>query len=236
MLTQEASTAGARVARLVRGPLPCPEKPPVGASGMRNLSCQPPYTKRFNKWHFIYSFFCTFLYTIQGHRTTPAKTPSELRKVTLMMQPTSFEPTTLERVFDHNLECVGCGAHLAEPCNPMCPFETGRISTATVLRATTRQLRDHRSGSGYAIVEAFWAAAGALVRREDREAAADSAYQALIELLILEGAAAEPIRINIGYRFAECNSGHAVARALYAAAALCDDITFDADAFGEFTD
>lgn len=153
-----------------------------------------------------------------------------------MIKPLIFVPTDLERVLDHNLECVGCGGHLAGPCHPTCPFETGRITTATVLRATTRHLRDHRAGNGCAIIEAISATAVGLVRREDVEAAVDDAYRVFIELLIFDGRATdESIRINIGYRFAQVNDVATVARSLYAAAALCDGIDFDADAFGTFT-
>lgn len=60
---------------------------------------------------------------------------------------------------DHNHECVGCGAHFSDPCHPTCPFETGAIGTAVILRATAAVVRDHPAGIGYSIRDALWTTA-----------------------------------------------------------------------------
>lgn len=39
--------------------------------------------------------------------------------------------TTAVIRYDHNDECIGCGAHLADPCGTDCPVQTGEITCAS---------------------------------------------------------------------------------------------------------
>jgi hypothetical protein len=165
--------------------------------------------------------------TNPASQTTPGDTPSTAD--------TDTSPRAVPaREIDHNNECVGCGAHISEPCHPNCPFETGQFGPAVILRAAARRLRDHRAGVGYDIGGALWAAAVDLVGREDAVRLADQARAVLTEYLIWDwGAKAEPIRAQVVYRHGLFSDLDDISRSQYAAAAHHDGIDVDPDAFGE---
>ena len=111
------------------------------------------------------------------------------------------EPTTPDRVIDHNNECVGCGAHFSEPCHPSCPFETGHFGPAVLLRAAAGQLTQHPAGVGYNISATLFATAVELVRGSAAGAASDEATAALADFLVASsGGKAEAIRDQVVYR------------------------------------
>jgi len=109
--------------------------------------------------------------TTPASQTTPAGTA---RQVTGAHQ------------LDHNQECVGCGAHVSNPCHPTCPFETGSFSPPVLLRAAAGRLRDNPAGLGYDIRGALFAAALDLVGRDAAGSAADEAQEVLTTFLIDE--------------------------------------------------
>lgn len=65
--------------------------------------------------------------------------------------------------YDHNLLCLGCGTHKADPCDPGCGFETGEVSAAMVLRATAGYLDQFARGHGADLRAAVTAGATALM-------------------------------------------------------------------------
>lgn len=69
--------------------------------------------------------------------TTPRDAPST---VDVHTSPRAMQA----REVDHNSECVGCGAHVSEPCHPTCLFETGQFGPAVILRAAARRLPQHQ--------------------------------------------------------------------------------------------
>jgi len=143
---------------------------------------------------------------------------------------------TGDRLFDHNHECVGCGAHLSEPCHPACPFETGMFSLAVLLRAAARRLRENPAGVGYDISAAVFAAGLDLVGEHAAAAVADEAREVLTGYLIdTWGSGAEAIRTGVVYRHGLFTDLPEIALSLYAAAARHDGIDFDPDSFGDFS-
>ena len=139
------------------------------------------------------------------------------------------------RQTDHNHECVGCGAHFANPCHPACPFETGTFSPTVLLRAATGRLRDNPAGVGYDIGGALFAAAVDLVGRDEAAGATDEAREVLTGFLVDEwGEQAEAIHSQVVYRHGLFADLADIGRSLYAAAARHDGLDFDPDAFGEF--
>jgi len=136
--------------------------------------------------------------------------------------------------WDHNNECVGCGAHLSDPCDPTCPFETGVFGPAVLLRAAAGRLREHPAGVGYDISAALFDAAMELVSRQDAAGATEQAKQVLTGFLVDQwGPSAEAIRGQVVYRHGLFSDLPEIARSLYAAASH-DGIDFDAEAFGEY--
>jgi hypothetical protein len=136
--------------------------------------------------------------------------------------------------WDHNHECVGCGAHFSEPCHPACPFETGEITASVVLRAAVINLAAHRAGIGYSIDSALWAAAmGVVDDLHQVRQVTNAAHEALADFLVSEGADAS-IRGQLVLRQGLFTPVDEIARHMYAAAAQADGIEFDADAFGEY--
>jgi hypothetical protein len=136
--------------------------------------------------------------------------------------------------WDHNHECVGCGAHFSEPCHPACPFETGEITASVVLRAAVINLPAHRAGIGYSIDSALWAAAIDLADDLDQvRHVTNAAHEALADFLVSQGADAS-IRSQLVLRQGLFTPIGQIARHMYAAAAHVDGIEFDADAFGEY--
>lgn len=73
-----------------------------------------------------------------------------------------MQMTTLAREYDHNDECVGCGAHLSNPCDPDCAFETGDIRASVVLRTAARRLSLFSLHRGADVDAAILFAAGLL--------------------------------------------------------------------------
>ena len=145
------------------------------------------------------------------------------------------EPTTPDRVIDHNNECVGCGAHVCEPCHPSCPFQTGNLGPAVLLRAAARRLREHPAGVGYDIRGALLAAALDLLHPDQATPAAEEVQEILTSFLVQEwGEWAEPIRAELVYRHGLFTDLDNIALSLYAAAARHDGLAFDPDAFGDF--
>ena len=139
------------------------------------------------------------------------------------------------RQLDHNHECVGCGAHYADPCHLTCPFETGDFSPPVLLRAAARRLRDSPAGVGYDIGGALFAAAVDLVGRAEVGGATDEAREILTGFLVDEwGEQAEQIRAEVVYRHSLFTDLDNIALSLYAAAARHDGLDFDPDAFGDF--
>ena len=146
------------------------------------------------------------------------------------------EPTTPDRVIDHNHECVGCGAHFSEPCHPSCPFETGHFGPAVLLRAAAGQLTQHPAGVGYNISATLFATAVELVGGSAAGAASDEAAVALADFLVAQsGGKAEAIRDQVVYRHGLFSDLPEIAQSMYAAAARHDGIDFDPADFGEFT-
>jgi hypothetical protein len=138
------------------------------------------------------------------------------------------------RQFDHNNECVGCGAHISEPHHPTCPFETGMYGPAVLLRAAAIRLREHPAGVGYNISEALFSAALELVGKDQAASAADRGKQVLSDFLVDQwGPSAQEIRSQVVYRHGLFTDLPDIARSMYAAAARHDGIDFDAE-FGEF--
>jgi hypothetical protein len=106
-----------------------------------------------------------------------------------------------ERQFDHNNECVGCGADHADPCHPSCPFETRVFSLAMLLRAAARRLRDNPAGVGYDIRGAVFDAAVVLAGAEHACGGTADACEVLTSFLIAQwGPQAEQIRREVVYR------------------------------------
>lgn len=140
---------------------------------------------------------------------------------------------TPSRKFDHNNECVGCGAHLSEPCDPTCPLETGAFGPAVLLRAAAGRLREHPAGVGYDISAALFDAALELVGGQVAAGAAEQAKQVLTSFLVDQwGPNVEVIRLV--YRHGLFSDLSEIARSMYAAAASHDGVEFDTEAFGEF--
>ena len=69
---------------------------------------------------------------------------------------------TLPREYDHNDQCVACGAHLSEPCHPDCAFETGEIRASVVLRTAAQRLHMFSLHRGADLDAAILFAAGLL--------------------------------------------------------------------------
>jgi hypothetical protein len=61
-----------------------------------------------------------------------------------------MKTTTLNRLYDHNLACIGCGEDAHQGCGTVadCPFEDGELTTAVVLRAAAQMLRRFPVGRG----------------------------------------------------------------------------------------
>lgn len=138
------------------------------------------------------------------------------------------------RQYDHNCECVGCGAHLPDPCHPDCPFETGVYRPAVLLRASAARLREHPAGIGYSISDALFAAALDLVSRHEATGTAEQAKHILADFLVNQQGYAEEIRNQAVHRHGLFTDLPEIARTLYAAAAAHDNIDFDPEEFGEF--
>lgn len=83
----------------------------------------------------------------------PPKTDRKATDVTTMI---------IGREYDHNDQCLGCGAHCADSCGPDCAFETGAMTPAVVLRAAARRLREFRVFRGADIAAAIKHAAVSL--------------------------------------------------------------------------
>lgn len=139
-----------------------------------------------------------------------------------------------QRRYDHNNDCVGCGVHIAGPCHPGCPFETGAYRPAVLLRASAARLREHPAGVGYSISDAFFAAALDLVGRHEATGAAEQAKHILADFLVDQQGYAEEIRTQAVHRHGLFTDLPEIARTLYAAAAAHDGIEFDPEEFGEF--
>jgi len=129
------------------------------------------------------------------------------------------------REIDHNNECIGCGAHLANPCHPRCGFETGQFGAAVLLRGAVARLEHHLAGIGYDVAGAVFAAALALVGRERAQREHDLALEVLGRFLIRRGGAQGlPSRAEAVYRFGLFAPRFDIAAALYAAVAGHDGI------------
>ena len=139
------------------------------------------------------------------------------------------------RQFDHNNECIGCAAHLSDPCEPTCAFESGVFSPAVLLRAAAGRLREHPAGVGYDIGAAVFDAALELVGEREAATASEQAKQVLTAFLVDQwGPSAEAIRAEVVYRHGLFSDLPEIARSAYAAAARYDGIDFDPEAFGQF--
>lgn len=90
------------------------------------------------------------------------------------------------REFDHNNDCIGCGASLSDnvPCDPTCPFETGKgFSPAVILRAAARRLHSHL-GARIDVGCSIYMAAVELVGRDQAHTLAAEAKKTLADYLI----------------------------------------------------
>ena len=169
-------------------------------------------------------------------------TTNPTSQATTGREPSTKEPApggtarriTGTRRLDHHHECVGCGAHLSDPCHPTCPFETGAFSPPVLLRAAAGRLREHSAGIGYDISGALFAAALDMVGPAQATGAADEARQVLTGFLVEEwGEQAEQIRAEVVYRHGLFSDLDNIAVSLYAAAARHDGLDFDPDTFGD---
>ncbi|MFG3423415.1 hypothetical protein [Micromonospora sp. NPDC048063] len=131
--------------------------------------------------------------------------------------------TTILREIDHDNECVGCGAHFANPCYPLCPFETGKFGPAVILRAANRRVLDHPAGVGYDIAGAIFAAAVDLAGRDQAQALADESREALADHLVGQwGPKAQAIHSQVVYRHGLFAHPVEIAASLYGAADQVD--------------
>ncbi|GAB3866424.1 hypothetical protein GCM10029963_79710 [Micromonospora andamanensis] len=139
------------------------------------------------------------------------------------------------REIDHNDQCVGCGAaaygvSAGDPCEPLCPFETGDFGPAVVLRAANRRVLDHPAGVGYDIAGAIFAAAVDLVGRDQAQALADESRQALADYLVGQwGPKAQAIHNQVVYRHGLFAHPYEIATSLYGAADQYDGNAPDPD-------
>ncbi|MFF3857128.1 hypothetical protein [Micromonospora sp. NPDC002575] len=132
--------------------------------------------------------------------------------------------TIPRREIDHDKECVGCGAHFANPCHPLCPFETGEFGPAVILRAANRRVLDHPAGAGYDLAGAIFAAAVDLVGRSQAQALADAARTMLADYLVGQwGPQAKEIHNQVVYRHGLFAHPAEIAVSLYGAADQDDD-------------
>jgi len=142
-------------------------------------------------------------------------------------------PTTPERVFDDNYECLGCGAHLSEPCHPTCPFETGQFGPAVILRIAASRLHDHPAGVGHDIGGALFATSLQLLGPDSAARATDEAQRVLTDFLINRWRpGAEPIRSQVVYRHGLFTGLNEIRQSLYDAAAHHDGYDTEPDGPG----
>ncbi|SCL43828.1 hypothetical protein GA0070606_0018 [Micromonospora citrea] len=131
----------------------------------------------------------------------------------------SQDTTISAREINHQDECVGCSAHLSDPCHPLCPFETGEFGPAVILRAANHRVRNHPAGVGYDIAGAIFAAAIDLVGNDQAQALADESRQALADYLVGQwGPQAEAIHNQVVYRHGLFAQLAEIAVSLYGAA------------------
>ncbi|WP_047891161.1 hypothetical protein [Micromonospora sp. RV43] len=131
----------------------------------------------------------------------------------------SQRTTIPTREIDHQDECIGCGAHLANPCGPLCPFETGEFGPAVILRAANRRVLAHPAGVGYDLAAAIFDAAVDLAGRDQAQALADQARAALSDYLVDQwGPQAQAIHSQVVYRHGLFAHLDEIAVSLYGAA------------------
>jgi hypothetical protein len=134
------------------------------------------------------------------------------------------------REIDHDNECVGCGTHFANPCHPLCPFETGEFGPAVILRAANRRVRNHPAGVGYDLAGAIFGAAVDLAGRDQAQALADASRAALADYLVGQwGPQAEAIHSQVVYRHGLFAQLAEIAGSLYGAAEQHDGNAPDPD-------
>jgi hypothetical protein len=157
--------------------------------------------------------------------------------------------TIIGREYDHNDQCIACGAHCADPCGPDCAFETGTMTPAVVLRAATRRLRDFKAFRGADIAAAITHAAASLSctprqdgHRSPRNAVEDlvtdarAALGAYFDLLTRPDSALPNVAMIDPYGVLVPRSQ--ITATLYTAAALEEGREFEAqdDEFSSFDD
>ncbi len=166
--------------------------------------------------------------------TEPLRMTRTARIADIAVRTSIHAPATVDRETDHNGKCIGCGVHGSERCYSFCPFETGLIGVATVLRAALRRQAQHPAGVGYSIRGAIFAAAVDLAGYARAQELTDRALVVLTGVLVDQfGPKAEPIRTQVVYRHGLFASREEIGRSLYAAAARHDGIEFNPDEFGE---
>jgi hypothetical protein len=144
--------------------------------------------------------------------------------------------TTVTR-YDHNDRCIGCGAHLADPCGPDCPMQTGQITAAVVLRYAAPRLPQYPAGVGYDVRDAIFGAAQDLLDSERPYPLAHDAAQILAEYLHqVVNPGSDLSGPQLIYRHGLFVGVAELACELYAAAAHSDGIDFDPEDFGDLPD
>jgi hypothetical protein len=131
----------------------------------------------------------------------------------------SQDTTIPAREINDQDECVGCGAHLSDPCHPLCPFETGEFGPAVILRAANLRVRNHPAGIGYDLAGAIFAAAIDLAGRDQAQPLADASRAVLADYLVGQwGPKAQAIHSQVVYRHGLFAQLTEIAVSLYGAA------------------
>ena len=154
------------------------------------------------------------------------------------MQPS----TALTPAYDHNDQCVGCGAHRADPCDLDCAFETGEIRPSVLLRTAAQQLHLFSLHRG-ADVEGAIAFAAAILTPDHWMGNADEPYElahegrlALVAYFnhLLVGADCGVVDEDMIHAFGRLAPRSIIAAQLYRASAHADGIDLEVED-GEFT-
>ena len=148
-----------------------------------------------------------------------------------------MKATTAINRLDHNDECVGCGAHLADPCGADCPIETGQITAPVVLRYACKLLMRHPMGIGYDTREAIFTAAHTLTgeTRPYPLRLHEAAVDAVTGFLACQhGPGSGLTGAEHMFRMSLFAQVEGIAMTLYATAAELEGSEFDPDEFGDF--
>lgn len=149
-----------------------------------------------------------------------------------------MKATTVINHLDHNDECIGCGAHVADPHQGgNCPIETGEVTAPVILRYACKLLMQHPMGIGYDIREAVFTAAQALTHEDRPYPLHEAAVGAVTSYLTSKHGPDCGLTGNeLLYRTALFLQVEVIAMTLYAAAAELagTEFDFDPEKFSDF--